>query len=230
MEVYKITNIVNGKIYVGQTKNNFSRRYDSKENWWKSSKINDYLKNSIKKYGPENFSIEILQDGIESLEKLDEIEIEYIKKFNSLFPNGYNYSTGGQKRRFLTSDKEFRVKLSLSRRKKASQSNFVLKNNKTGIIHSINNMAEFCREQGISDSLISAVLYGRRKKHKEWSLPETKLKHWVLRAPNGEIFDILEGEYRPFCKSKEINRRALLQGMPKGTGHKKWVLVKIYEA
>ena len=49
---------------------------------------------AVKKYGKENFSIELIEDNIPK-ELIDEKERYYIIKYNTLKPNGYNLSTGG---------------------------------------------------------------------------------------------------------------------------------------
>ena len=93
--IYKITNLINNKIYVGQTKD-YKRRLSEYKN--KSKKINKHTNYEIMKvihdYGIENFSFEILEYC--SIEELDEKEIFWIKKLksrNSKF--GYNSKTGG---------------------------------------------------------------------------------------------------------------------------------------
>lgn len=84
MIIYKITNILNGKIYVGQDSNNDPEYYGS-------GKI---IKNAIKKYGKENFIKETIE-FCETKEKLNEREIYWISEINSIVPNGYNITSGG---------------------------------------------------------------------------------------------------------------------------------------
>lgn len=83
--IYKITNLINNKIYIGQT-NNFERRKreHSKQMYGNCSKV---LYNAIEKYGWENFSMEMIEDYCENY---NEKENYWIKKFNSYVPNGYN--------------------------------------------------------------------------------------------------------------------------------------------
>lgn len=83
--VYKITNTVNNKIYVGQHYGTITDSYMG------SGFI---LKRAIKKYGIENFKREILEI-CESHKKVNIREIYYIKELNSLRPNGYNITKGG---------------------------------------------------------------------------------------------------------------------------------------
>ena len=85
MIIYKTTNLVNGKIYVGQDSNNDS-------NYLGGGKL---LKLAIKKYGRNNFKKEILEE-CESIDELSEREIYWISKFNCLDKNiGYNILEGG---------------------------------------------------------------------------------------------------------------------------------------
>jgi len=87
MIIYRIFNIVNGKSYIGQSVNDFHKRY--RGNWSKYTH-NDILKNSINKYGIEKFDFEIIEENVEDLQKLNELEKIYADKYNSYRPNGYN--------------------------------------------------------------------------------------------------------------------------------------------
>lgn len=85
--IYKITNLINNKIYVGQT-NNFLRRKQQHINAAISNKgPNKYLYNSMRKYGIENFAFEV----IEYVDNYNEREQYWIKFYNSNVPAfGYN--------------------------------------------------------------------------------------------------------------------------------------------
>lgn len=87
MIIYRIFNKKNGKSYIGQTIYTFNERY--KGNWIKNTH-NIILKNSIDKNGAENFDFEILEENVDSIEKLNELEVYYSEKYNSYRPNGYN--------------------------------------------------------------------------------------------------------------------------------------------
>ena len=86
--IYKLTS-PSGKIYIGQTTRSFQQRL--KEHITQSGCV--ILSFALKKYGFENFEKEILITCDDDL--LNIKEIEYIKLFNSLEPNGYNIRTGG---------------------------------------------------------------------------------------------------------------------------------------
>ena len=86
--IYKTTNLVNGKIYIGQHK---SDSFDA--GYYGSGK---YLCRALNKYGKENFSIEVLE-WCKSKEIADEREIYNIQKLNSRNHNvGYNIAYGGE--------------------------------------------------------------------------------------------------------------------------------------
>lgn len=96
--IYKITNKVNGKCYIGQSDNIHRRWREHKklsvmEN---GPQYNNPLYSSMRKHGMENFEFEILEEC--SKDKLDEKEIYYIALFNANNRNcGYNLTTGGSR-------------------------------------------------------------------------------------------------------------------------------------
>ena len=105
-EIYKITNISNGKIYVGQAVSHIlnHKRYRPyghegrfrchiSEAFSTKKNQSHYLNNAIRKYGVTDFVVELIECC--EVEKADEREIHYIKELNSLFPNGYNLKNGG---------------------------------------------------------------------------------------------------------------------------------------
>lgn len=88
-DIYKITNDVNGKIYIGQAKNTEYRFYTH----CKNSSNDTLIDKAIKKYGKEHFHVEILKSQISNY---NEKEKYWINKLNSKVPNGYNISDGGE--------------------------------------------------------------------------------------------------------------------------------------
>ena len=107
-QIYKITNLKNDKIYVGQVvshrlnKNKYRPfGYIGRFNDHISEALNNtkkkqctYLNNAIRKYGKDSFKVELLLECSKQL--LDENEIKYITTLNSLYPNGYNLTNGGK--------------------------------------------------------------------------------------------------------------------------------------
>jgi len=99
-KIYKTTNIVNGKIYVGQT------HYDN-PSYFGSGVL---LAEAIEKHGKENFIKEYI-DEASSQEELDKKEIYWIKTLNSQDRYiGYNIADGGWN--YFTMTEETREKIS----------------------------------------------------------------------------------------------------------------------
>lgn len=94
MLIYKITNLINNKIYIGKTVRTLEIRW--KEHLQYSKKENTPLYQAIRKYGKDNFSIEVIHDNINSITELNRLETYYIQQYHSLsHENGYNIGLGG---------------------------------------------------------------------------------------------------------------------------------------
>lgn len=107
--IYLTTNLLNGKIYIGQHKSN-----SIDESYYGSGK---YLKNAINKYGLENFNTVIIKE-CESKEELDFWEIFYIKEYQSQNSEiGYNITSGGYGCRDYIFTEEDRKKIGEKSRK-----------------------------------------------------------------------------------------------------------------
>ena len=95
MYIYKITNLINGKIYVGQTSRTPEIRFSEHVH------ADSYIGSAIRKYGRANFKIEVLEE-CESKKELDNREQYWIARFESMGPNGYNLTEGGNDRNYGT--------------------------------------------------------------------------------------------------------------------------------
>lgn len=93
--IYLITNLINGKQYVGFTKQTLKRRWQG-HTYQARKGSNLALHNAIRKHGPENFKIEEIYCSVNIDETLNIKEREYIEKYNTLSPDGYNMSLGGE--------------------------------------------------------------------------------------------------------------------------------------
>lgn len=89
--IYKAENKINGKVYIGRSVDFFRRMSQHKK---LSESNSSPLHQDFIKYGIWNFTWEILYIA-EDVKEADEKEIYYIKKFNSIEPNGYNRTLGG---------------------------------------------------------------------------------------------------------------------------------------
>uniref|UniRef100_A0A6C0HX75 GIY-YIG domain-containing protein n=1 Tax=viral metagenome TaxID=1070528 RepID=A0A6C0HX75_9ZZZZ len=115
-EIYKITNKINNKSYVGQTRSHrlnhakyrpfgFLGRFKDHVSESMSNKKNQsrYLNSALLKYGNENFICEKIHTC--KVDELDTYERHYILEYETKYPNGYNLTDGGQIRGSLKGSK-----------------------------------------------------------------------------------------------------------------------------
>lgn len=92
MIIYKATNNINGKVYIGQTVGTLKKRKYNHFRNYKGKHIT-YFFSALCKYGKDNFSWEVLCICY-SINVLNEMEKHYIAFYNSM-NNGYNCTSGG---------------------------------------------------------------------------------------------------------------------------------------
>jgi predicted GIY-YIG superfamily endonuclease len=90
--IYKATNLINGKSYIGYT-NELARRLKQHKQDSKNPKT--YFHRAIKKHGWNNFQWDIIYQSKERNHTLNEMEKYFIEEYNT-FNNGYNSTTGGE--------------------------------------------------------------------------------------------------------------------------------------
>ena len=90
--VYKITNLINQKSYIGSSIRVEKRWQQHRNNAFNPNdkKYNYPLYQAFRKYGLNNFSFTILKDNFLSIEEMQNYEKEMISQYNTLSPNGYN--------------------------------------------------------------------------------------------------------------------------------------------
>lgn len=97
MIIYKVTNLINGKLYIGQTTQTFEKRRQQHENSinYKSCDRMVFTR-ALRKYGIDNFEWKII-DEAKTQDELDEKEIYWIDKLNTIVDSGkgYNSNFGG---------------------------------------------------------------------------------------------------------------------------------------
>lgn len=87
-DIYLITNMINGKMYVGQSIHPQKRFQEHCNNHTHS-----IIHKAIQKYGKENFKLTILEKNVVNY---NEREKYWISFYNCIVPNGYNITPGGE--------------------------------------------------------------------------------------------------------------------------------------
>lgn len=100
--IYKITNVINGKSYIGKTLSSIENRW--KEHCSDSKKRKNEkrpLYSAMNKYGIENFKIEQIEECSDNI--VDEREVYWIEYYQT-FKQGYNATKGGDGKHYLDYD------------------------------------------------------------------------------------------------------------------------------
>ncbi len=214
MLVYKITNKINGMLYIGITTKSTESRWKRHLAWANWSKPY-LLHHAIKDFGAENFSIETIAEA-SSIKELKELEKKFIEQHDSLKPNGYNMTRGGQgvsgyqftdEVRKIMSDKakcrpsiteETRLKLSLSRVGKAMPKEGVEKSRatRTGQIRSFEQKLSISQgRRKYSEELIVKTMNFIKQGMKQTEIVKlTGLSQsYVSRLTSGQHIKYLQG-------------------------------------
>ena len=113
-KLYCFTNLINGKQYIGITKQEINKRWKKGKGYKKPTRIGG----AIAKYGWNNFKKEVLFENL-TREEASALEKEYIIKLDTI-GNGYNVQEGGFNSNNGVVSEETRKKLSLSHKGKHS--------------------------------------------------------------------------------------------------------------
>ena len=93
--IYRILNKLTKKCYIGETKSkDVIWRWNQHKQKIEINKGCPALRDAVKKYGIDNFEFSVLIICFD--DERFKYEIEYIKKYNSVVPNGYNITNGGE--------------------------------------------------------------------------------------------------------------------------------------
>jgi len=166
--IYRIQHKVTGKSYIGQTS------IDLHERWRKHMCKNSncvYLKRAIELYGKESFKFQLICICFDK--DLNKFEREYIKKYNTIVPNGYNLSSGGDSGN--KHHEETKRKISESLKKTLNVPGYVHPKPALGIPHS-----QEAKEK------ISNALKGRKQTEEHISSrSKTRTLYGVIQSSNG---------------------------------------------
>lgn len=146
MIIYKVTNNVNGKIYIGQTTKTAEQRL--RKHWSEANcefRPENYFHNALLKYGIDNFTIEVI-DTAETLEELNQKEIYWINKLNATNKDiGYNLMSGGK-----SGVKTEETKQKISEKKKLNwQDEELAARMKAGLEKATQTWQEICEEKKV---------------------------------------------------------------------------------
>lgn len=232
--IYKITNKLNNKIYIGQSVN-IEKRWSAHRTRPFNENANQYsslLYKAIRKYGLQNFTFEVIEECIPS--QLDEKEKYYIQKYKSnQIEFGYNLTAGGQSATTVSKISESDLKIiynllinsTLSEEEISKQFNVSQRtisginlgqtNVKTGYSYPLrqkkNNEKKYCLDCGkeISKQAIRCVSCSNKEKAKNISgKPKREiLKSEIRNIPFtklGEKYGVSDNAIKKWCISYNL--------------------------
>jgi len=185
--IYKATNVLNGKCYIG-----FDSAWPNRMNEHIKFK-GSYINNAISKYGSERFTWEVICQSLDGQYLLKQMEPYFIIQYDSMYPNGYNMTNGGdgmvvvpeiirrkmsRKRRLRITKESTIEKLKINAINNINKFNETTKEWKTritwkitypsGEVVEVNNLREFCRNHKLTQNLMLEVAYGNQNHHKQF--------------------------------------------------------------
>lgn len=203
-EVYKITNKVNNKVYIGITNQGSGARY---RHHWYESRIGEPspIHRSMAKYGEENFTLEII-DFADTYDELKEKEKYWIKQYNSTDrTKGYNLTEGGdgtfgKKHSEETKDK---IRQKALGRKHSEETKKKMSESRTGIVSEkkkkhIESMIELGKKKVTAEFMI---LDSNTNQEIECSKEFNSMKECA------EYFNISKDTVTKYCKSGEYCKK-----------------------
>ena len=190
-DIYIIRNKINGKIYIGQAINSKERWYHHCNNAEKPCP-NGAIDNAIKKYGKENFTLEV----IERVENYNEREKYWIKFYDCKIPNGYNIKDGGEGVPSLESANSI------------IRNPLILKNIFQDIQNGILSLQEIANKYQLSKTVVSSINRGKTYHDDNYNYPLRKrFSDNYNKEKDREIFDELlntKNSYREIAEKYSV--------------------------
>jgi len=196
--IYKITNVINNKIYIGFTSNSIDVRFRHHINRIKNPKT--ALHFAMKKYGSNNFQIESIYQSLNRDHTKNIMEEYFIKEYQSYVDDGkgYNMSYGGDG--VINPSKLTRYKQGSANRNKKRGHHSDLTKKLIGLANSKKNRT-------LAEKEHLRIINTGKKQSIESKLKRSK--KWLLISPEGEKFQVIN--LNQFCQDKNLNRSTIVK-------------------
>jgi group I intron endonuclease len=236
--IYRATNTINGKIYIGFD-SNWPKRKSRHINAATDSKnrgYNDAFHKALRKYTHESFEWDVIYQSVDSIHCLNVMEkhfiIEHNSYINAINSNGYNMTLGGEGTLGYKRTEEIKKKISdINKNRAIRGKKFKVWNEKLGILDG-NSIAEFCRIYKLECGQLAKLIrgdvfkYGEFLKYdgestideaiekyhtkKEQSMLVMGEKHSKTYKLKSPNGDIVElKNLSKFCRDNDLNHRSI---------------------
>lgn len=208
MIIYKATNIINNKIYIGATKHTLeSRKNGHLKQAFSKTKRKGYFQRAILKYGIENFKWEVI-DTSDNYQELMIKENYWVKFYNSFGKDGYNSCEGGGNTTGYKFSEESRLKLS-----RAAKTYVKEKNGFYGKTHSKELKEKWSKERKgrkLEGEWLKNIQQARKKRCKK-----------VINIDTGEIFNSIGEAQQKYNLKNGISN--VCKGIKKTAAGQRWM-------
>ena len=196
--IYKSTNKINNKVYIGFT-NDFPQRI--REHKYASTRRSNKFYTAIKKYGWDNFSWEIIYQSLDKEHCSCVMEPQFIMEFNSFGrkSDGYNLTIGGEAGAGEYNSKDWIV------------------TTPEGIEITVTNLNQFCKLNNLASSGLGEVAKHKRQHYKNWKCryayqekPKTKEIIYKYICTDVDGFEYNVEKLTGFCRQRGLFASGML--------------------
>lgn len=204
--IYRVTNKINNKIYIGFDTKWPRRQYDHLTNAFNKNHnaYNTIFHNAIRKHGISNFEWDAIYQSDDIPHTLNHMEKYFIEQYNSFFENkkGYNMSYGGQGSvgRILSETTKNKIRLANTGRIWTKQQLENLSKSKRGV----------AKSQKWKDSLSNNMTGSTKSSSQKENMYKARAIEWRIFKPDGTI-EIILG-LRKYCRENKLNRQRITKG------------------
>lgn len=212
--IYKSTNKINGKTYIGFDSNWPQRkqqhnRYCFNKN---SGSYSCFFHNALRKYGIDNFEWEVIYQSKDGQHCLKKMETHFIEQYNT-FNDGYNMTLGGEGVLGYKLSEESKNKISIS--KKGTKASLETKK-----LFSEQRMGKNNPMFGKPNSG-----YKHTKEHKKY-IANKLSKEWLITDLHDKQYTIKN--LQKFCRENKLSQSSMvLVSQGKQNNHKGWKCIKL---
>lgn len=213
--IYKITNLINEKLYIGYTGATTNQRWAKHVYDAKQGHKNLLICKAIRKHGQENFLVEDVYQSKDWNHTLNTMEDHFINLYESRGPKGYNSVKGGGIKSGegnISHLPEIKQKIS---DKNSKQWKITYPDEHVEII---SNLLQFCKDNNLNSGKMHVIAQGRRVSHKNFKCedlePNKRKKstiqkgdEWLVLFPCGKI-EVIKNLDK-FCDDNKLDRRSM---------------------
>lgn len=191
--IYKISNTINSKVYIGFTKD-VERRFKEHKKSHNNIKINSKFYSATRKYGFENFKIEIIYQSLDGIHCLEVMEQYFIELYDS-YHMGYNSTFGGVSSNRCIDLQKYECELV------DFNNNYIF----------VDNIIEFCKINNLTRQKMYDLIHGKILSHKGYRL--YKNKELSFKMKSNKVYNIIDKldniievvNINKFCKINNLN-------------------------